>query len=85
MQFSYSELRQNLAQTIKDVADSHQPAIITSHHKPAAVLISYEDYQSLEETAYLLRSPANAKRLLTAIIDIQRSKHLTEHDLIEDK
>lgn len=59
--------RANLAQTMDHVCEDHEPLIITRSGEPAVVMVSLEDYQSLEETAYLLRSPANAKRLLTAI------------------
>jgi antitoxin YefM len=64
---SYTSARANLAQTMDRVCDDHEPLIITRSGEPAVVMVSLEDYQSLEETAYLLRSPANAKRLLTAI------------------
>jgi antitoxin YefM len=43
------------------------PVIITRKREQAVVMISLEDYEALEETAYLLRSPANAKRLIASI------------------
>lgn len=65
---SYSELRKNLAATLDSVEADHQPVIITRERgKPAAVLMSLEDYASFEETRYLLRSPANAARLAASI------------------
>lgn len=64
---SYTSARANLAQTMDRVCEDHEPLIITRSGEPAVVMVALEDYQSLEETAYLLRSPANAKRLLTAI------------------
>lgn len=64
---SYTSARANLAQTMDRVCDDHEPLIITRSGEPAVVMVSLEDYQSLEETAHLLRSPANAKRLLAAI------------------
>jgi antitoxin YefM len=61
---SYSELRRNLAATLDSVTDDHEPVVITRDRgKPAAVLMSLEDFASYEETRYLLRSPANAERL----------------------
>ena len=86
MEASYSHLRQNLKKVIDESANSHEPTFITSHNKRKAVLISYEDYTSLEETAYLLRSPANANRLLSAVANVQHnSDQLEIHDLIENE
>ncbi|QGM44640.1 type II toxin-antitoxin system Phd/YefM family antitoxin [Methylocystis heyeri] len=52
------------------MATNHEPVLITRDHgKPAAVLVSLEDYAAFEETAYLLSSPRNAARLLRAIDD----------------
>lgn len=65
---SFSDLRKNLAAMIDRVNDDHEPVIITRDKgKPSAVLMSVEDYASIEETRYLLRSPTNALRLLTAV------------------
>lgn len=70
---SYSELRRNLANEIDRVTEDHEPVIITrGGGKPAAVLLSLEDFGSYEETAYLLRSPKNAKRLLKSIAELER-------------
>ena len=64
---SYSDLRRNLAAMLDSVVDDHTPLIITRDRgKPAAVLISLEDFASYEETRHLLRSPRNADRLLEA-------------------
>ena len=68
---SYSELRKNLAATIDQVNDDHEPVIITRDKgKPSAVLMSLEDFASYEETRYLLRSAANADRLLSAVAEL---------------
>jgi antitoxin YefM len=65
---SYSELRKTLAATIDQVNADHEPVVITRDKgKPSAVLMSLEDFASYEETRYLLRSPANAERLMTAV------------------
>ena len=85
MDTSYSELRQNLKKMIDWTVDNHEPAFITSHKHRKAVLVSYEDYCSLEETAYLLKSPANAQRLLQAIVDLNNNKNIKRHDLIDDE
>ncbi|MCR9192255.1 MAG: type II toxin-antitoxin system prevent-host-death family antitoxin [Gammaproteobacteria bacterium] len=84
MDTSYSELRQNLKRMIDWTTDNHEPAFITSHKERKAVLISYDDYCSLEETAYLLKSPANAQRLLKAILDSKKSENIKKHGLIDE-
>ncbi len=64
----YSDLRRNLAATLDSVIDDHAPVIITRDRgKPAAVLISLDDFASYEETRHLLQSPVNATRLLEAV------------------
>ena len=72
---SYSDLRKNLAATLDSVTNDHAPVLITRDRgKPAAVLISLEDFASYEETAYLLRSPENAKRLIGSIAELEAGK-----------
>ena len=48
--------------------------MITRNRDQAVVMISMEDYQSLEETAYLLRSPVNARRLMEAMTELKKGK-----------
>jgi antitoxin YefM len=68
---SYTELRKNLSDNLDRVAADHEPVIITRDRgKPAAVLMSLEDFASYEETRYLLKSPANAARLLDSIAEL---------------
>ena len=64
---TYTAARENLASTIDKVCNDRDPVIITRKRNQSVVLISLEDYESLEESAYLLRSPANAKRLIASI------------------
>ena len=64
---SYTAARQNLAKTMNRVCSDHEPIIITRNNEPSVVMISLEDFNALEETAYLHRSPKNAKRLLESI------------------
>jgi len=72
---SYSDLRKNLAATLDRVTDDHEPVVITRDRgKPAAVLISLEDFASYEESAYLLQSPANAERLLQSIAELDAGR-----------
>lgn len=64
---SYSTARANLANTMNRVCDNHEALIITRNSEQSVVMLSLEDYQALQETAYLLKNPNNAKRLLRSI------------------
>lgn len=66
MAVSASEARSRLFPLIQQVNDDHMPVRITSKGGDA-VLISAEDFDSWQETIYLLRSPANARRLMEAV------------------
>ena len=80
---SYSELRHNLAAALDRVSADREPVIITRDRgKPSAVMMSLEDFASYEETQRLLRSPANAERLLSAIKELDAG-HGIEKTLIE--
>lgn len=68
---SYTSVRANLAQTMDRVCEDHEPLIITRNRQQSVVMISLEDYKALEETAYLLRAPKNAKRLLEAVASLE--------------
>ena len=69
---TYSLAREKLAATIKKVCDDHEPVIITRKRENAVVMISLEDYKSLEETSYLLRRPKSARRLLESIAELEK-------------
>lgn len=71
---TYTAARENLASTMNRVCDDHSPVIITRKRDQAVVMMSLEDYESLQETAYLLRSPANAKRLSEGIAQLEKGK-----------
>lgn len=79
---SYTAARANLAKTMDEVCERHEPLIITRNGQSSVVMLSLEDFNSLEETAYLLRSPKNAKRLLESIADLERGRGM-ERELIE--
>jgi antitoxin YefM len=64
---SYSETRAHFAEVLNRVADDREEVVVTRSGREDVVLVSREDYDSLRETAYLLRNPANARRLLAAI------------------
>ena len=63
---TYTTARANLARTMDRVCDDHEAIIITRNGEQSVELLSLEDYKALEETAYLLRTPENAKRILAA-------------------
>jgi antitoxin YefM len=71
---SYSAARANLAKTMDRVCEDHEPLIITRNGEQSVVMLSLEDYKALEETAFLLRSPTNAKRLLSAVAQLAEGK-----------
>jgi antitoxin YefM len=71
---TYSAARANLARTMDRVCEDHEPVIITRNGEPSVVMVSLDDYKALEETAYLLRSPANARRLLSAVAQLAEGK-----------
>lgn len=80
---SYTDLRKNLASMLDSVTEDHAPMLITRDKgKPAAVLMSLEDYASYEETRYLLRNTRNADRLLKAVKELDEGKG-TERVLAE--
>lgn len=68
---SYSESRANYAATLDAVIDDREEVVITRAGRDPVVIVSLEDYESLKETAYLLRSPENARRLLSAIDSLE--------------
>jgi antitoxin YefM len=77
---TYTSLRATLASAMDRVCDDHEPLIVTRNGAQSVVMLSLEDYQALEESAALLRSPANAKRLLAAVVQLKAGKG-NERDL----
>lgn len=71
---TYTTARAKLADTMNRVCQDHEPIIITRNSQQSVVMISLDDYQALEETAYLLRSPKNARRLLDAMLNLEEGK-----------
>lgn len=80
MAVTASEARKKLFPLIKQVNEDHVPVEITSR-QGSAVLMSRDDYDALQETAYLLRVPANARRLLASLAQAQAGNR-EEHELI---
>lgn len=68
---NFSHTRQNLASTFDSVVDNAMPVIVTRQNKEPVVIISMRDYRALEETAYLMQSEANAKRLNRSIAQLE--------------
>lgn len=75
----YTEFRRNLASCMDEVCDSRAPLIVTRQKGRSVVVISAEEYEALMETVHLLKSPANAQRLLSAIASLETGRGI-EHD-----
>ncbi|UCQ29573.1 YoeB-YefM toxin-antitoxin system antitoxin YefM (plasmid) [Edwardsiella tarda] len=67
----FSEARQNFASVMNETTDDRVPILITRQRGTPCVLMSLEEYEALEETAHLLRSPANARHLMGSIADLE--------------
>jgi antitoxin YefM len=74
MSITYTAAREGLASAMDQVCRDRAPVIITRNRDQSVVMMSLDDYQELEETAHLLRSPANARRLLAAIQSLESGK-----------
>ena len=80
---TYTQARKNFTDTMNAVCENHTPLIITRQKEKPVVMISLEDYNAIEETLYLLRSPKNAARLAKALINIKQKKY-SKKKLIEN-
>ena len=83
---SYTAARENLASTMDKVCNDHEPVIITRNRDQAVVMMSLEDYSALEATAYLTRSPVNARRLMEGILEVEKGKGVKKKlsDLLDE-
>jgi antitoxin YefM len=79
---SYTESRARYAEVLDGVANDREEVIITRAGHDPVVIVSLEDYESLRETAYLMRSPANARRLLDAMERLETGRG-EPHDMID--
>ena len=79
---SYTEARNNLKDIMDMACEDYEPYIITRKNGQNAVIISLEEYNGFKETAYLLSSPNNAKRLFESIEEAKTGKKICK-DLIE--
>jgi len=80
---SFSNMRQHLATTIDTVVENHSPMLITRQNKDSVVIISLDDYMSMQETAYLMQSSNNASRLNSAISQLEAGQGKVR-ELIEE-
>lgn len=80
---TYSHTRQHLAEIMNKVSEDRAPVLITRQAGKPVVMMSLEDYNALEETAYLLRSPKSAKRLMAAVNQLADAGGV-ERDLAPD-
>jgi prevent-host-death family protein len=71
---SYSELRQHLKEHLDAVCDSRAPLVVTRRNRESVVMLALSEYESLQETLHLLRSPANAEHLLESIAEAEADR-----------
>ncbi len=79
---SYTAARANLAKTMEQVCEDHSPVIITRSQSESVVMMSLADFEALQETAYLLRAPKNARRLLESVAELEQGEG-QEQELVE--
>jgi antitoxin YefM len=77
-----AELQENLEDILDYVIDDHAPILISREDKQAVVLIILDDYKAFEETAYLLKNPANTRRLRDSIAQIEAAQ-TKSHNLVQ--
>lgn len=78
---SYTESRARYAEVLDSVVDDREEIVITRAGHEPVVIVSLADFESLRETAYLMRSPANARRLLDAMERLEAGEG-DEHELV---
>lgn len=78
-----TRFRETLKESLESVVANHEPLIVTRPNGDNVVVLSYADYAAVEETAYLLRSPANARRLAESLDSLRRGGG-QERPLLED-
>ena len=79
---SYTDSRARYAEVLDSVVDDREEVVITRAGHEPVVIVSLEDYEALKETAYLMRSPANARRLLDAMERLEAGRG-EQHGLID--
>lgn len=81
---TYTQARKNFTCVMNQVCENHAPIIITRQSEKPVVIMSLEDYSSIEETLYLFRSPKNAQRLYKALGELKQGKYKS-HELIKEE
>jgi antitoxin YefM len=79
---SVTDFRANIKAMLDGVVDDHVPLIVTRTGKDSVVVVSQRDWEGMQETLYLMSSPANARELLASIAELRAGKS-EEHDLID--
>lgn len=79
---SYTESRARYAEVLDSVVNDREEVVITRAGHEPVVIMSLADYESLRETAYLMRSPANARRLLDAMERLESGRG-QQHEVVE--
>ncbi len=79
---SYTEVRENFDKLMAKVCEDHQPLVITRQRKKPVIVMSLDDYNSMQETMYLMSSPKNHAMLLKSISELTNSQ-FKQHDLIK--
>lgn len=80
---TYTAFRAKLAQKMKEICENHLGIIVTRKNHETVVVLSLEDYRAMEETAYLLKSPANAKNLMESIEELDKGE-VVDVELFEE-
>ncbi|MFT4186742.1 MAG: type II toxin-antitoxin system prevent-host-death family antitoxin [Micrococcaceae bacterium] len=82
---SYSESRRNYAKTLQTVTDDQEEVIITRKGHEPVVIVPFDEYQALKETAYLMKTPANHRHLMDSINELNKgnTKNIEIKDLLE--
>jgi len=78
-----TRFRETLKESPEEVVDNHEALIVTRPNGQNVVVLSYEDYAAVEETSYLLRSPANARRLKESLESFEKGLG-TERKLVDE-
>ena len=78
---SYTKARNNFSDVMNQVCENHTPITIYRQESKPVVLMSLEDYNSIEETMYLLSTPNNTKQLYDAIDDLKNDKNFIKVDI----
>ncbi|MFD0560182.1 antitoxin YefM [Stackebrandtia endophytica] len=79
---TFSQSRANFAQTLDSVVNDREEVVVTRNGHEPVVIVSLEEYESLKETAYLLRTPENARRLLASFNRLEKGEGI-ERGLVE--